>query len=152
MEKGLRVMMDIIALSVGFGIGVIVVAIAIEFGTKKEKITMPNTRRTVDWSINEIQNPKIMAEYLGDLSIPKSSKVLVHKYKDPERFIGINIRRNTKIKGNFVLGIDRALILSGPMKQGELGFWTVEKEIVNTLHEEFDQSWNDADIIQVKEK
>ena len=51
-------MMDIIALAVGFGIGVVVVAIAIEFGTKKEKIIMPNTRRTIEWSINEIQNPR----------------------------------------------------------------------------------------------
>jgi hypothetical protein len=145
-------MMDIIALAVGFGIGVVVVAIAIEFGTKKEKITNPNTRRTIDWSIKEIQNPKIMAEYLGTLSIPNSSRVLVHKYKDPEQFIGKNARRNTQIKGNFILGDDRALILSGPMKEGELGFWTVEKEIVNALHEEFDRYWNEASIIQVKEK
>ena len=145
-------MMDIIALAVGFGIGVIVVAVAIEFGTKKEKTTMPNTRRTIEWSINEFRNPKIMAEYLGNLSIPRSSKVLVHKYKDLERFIGVNARRNTQIKGNFVLGDDRALILSGPMKDGELGFWTVEKEIVNALHEEFDRSWNNATIIKVEEK
>jgi hypothetical protein len=145
-------MMDIIALAVGFGIGVVVVAIAIEFGTKKEKTTMPNTRQTIDWSINEIQNPKIMAEYLGNLFIPKSSKVLVHKYKDPEQFVGVNARRNTQIKGNFILGDDRALILSGPMKEGELGFWTVEKEIVNALHDEFDRLWNDAAIINVKEK
>ncbi|MHA2431383.1 MAG: hypothetical protein ACXACC_10205 [Promethearchaeota archaeon] len=145
-------MMDVIALAVGFGIGVIVVAIAIEFGTKKEKIIMPNTRRTIEWSINEIQNPKIMAEYLGNLIIPDKAKVLVHKYKDPERFDGVNARRNSQIKGNFVLGDDRALILSGPMKEGELGFWTVEKEIVRSLHEEFDRSWNEATTIKTDKK
>jgi len=140
--------MDVIALIIGFFIGVVVVAIAIEFGTKKEKTIMPNSRRTNDWDINEIQNPKIMAEYLGDLAIPTDSKVLVHKYKDLNRIKGLNARRNTKIKGNFILGDDRVLILSGPMKKGEIGFWTIEKEIVNSLNEEFDHYWKNASLIK----
>jgi hypothetical protein len=112
---------------------------------------MPNSRRTNDWDINEIQNPKIMAEYLGDLAIPTESKVLVHKYKDLDRIKGLNARRNTKIKGNFILGDDRVLILSGPMKKNELGFWTVEKEIVNSLNEEFDHYWNNATQIKTED-
>lgn len=145
-------MINIIELAVGFGIGVIVVAIAIEFGTKKNKLDMPNSRRTTEWNINEIHNPKIMAEYLGNVSLPEKSMLLVHKYKDSDLFKGLNTRRNTEIKGNYVLGDDRALILSGPMKEGELGFWTVEKEIVNSLHEEFNHHWNNAQILRTDEK
>jgi len=144
--------MDIITLAVGFIIGVIVVAIAIEFGSKKDKVDMPNSRRTVDWNINEINNPKIMAEYLGNVSLPEKSMVLVHKYKDSDLFQGLNTRRNTEIKGNYVLGDDRALILSGPMKEGELGFWTVEKEIVNSLHDDFNHHWKNGQSLRTGEK
>ncbi len=142
-------MVDILSLGIGFVIGVIVVAFAIEFGSKKTKDVMPSSRRTIEWDIKEIHNPKIMAEYMGDISIPKESKVLVNKYKDAQMFEGINARRHTKIKGNYILGDDRALILSGPVRKDEIGFWTVEKEIVNSLHEEFDAYWNNASTMKV---
>lgn len=137
-------MVDILSLFIGFGIGVVVVAIAIEFGTKRTTKQAPSSRRTTDWSLQEIKNPKIMAEYLGDIDIPKRSQVLVHKYKDGRDFNGSYAKKSTGIKGNYILGDNRALILSGPVKQDEIGFWTVEKEIVDQLHQEFDRHWNNA--------
>lgn len=137
-------MMDILSLFIGFGIGVVVVAIAIEFGTKRTTKQMPSSRRTTDWSLHEIKNPKIMAEYLGDIDIPKQSQVLVNKYKTGRDFNGSFAKRSNGIRGNYILGDNRALILSGPVKHDELGFWTIEKEIVDSLHEEFDQRWNKA--------
>lgn len=137
-------MMDILSLFIGFGIGVVIVAIAIEFGTKRTTKQMPSSRRTIDWSLQEIKNPKIMAEYLGDIDIPKSSQVLVHKYKTGRDFNGSFVKRSNSIHGNYILGENRALILSGPVKHDELGFWTVEKEIVDQLHQEFEDRWNTA--------
>lgn len=137
-------MMDILSLFIGFGIGVVVVAIAIEFGTKRTTKQTPSSRRTTDWSLQEIKNPKIMAEYLGNIDIPRNSQVLVHKYKTGRNFDGSYARRSNGIRGNYILGEDRALILSGPVKSDELGFWTVEKEIVDQLHQEFDSYWNNA--------
>ena len=142
-------MVDILSIGIGFIIGVIVVAVAIEFGSKKTKNIMPSSRRTLEWNINEIQNPKIMAEYLGDIAIPKESRILVNKYKDLQMFKGLNAKRNTLIKGNYILGDDRALILSGPLKKDEIGFWTVEKDIVDSLHQEFDTYWKNASILEV---
>lgn len=145
-------MMDILSLFIGFGIGVVIVAIAIEFGAKKTTKQMPSSRRTTDWSLNEIKNPKIMAEYLGDINIPQQSRVLVNKYKTGRDFNGSYAKRSSGIRGNFILGDDRALILSGPVKQDELGFWTVEKEIVESLHQEFEDLWNKAsDVSQEKQ-
>jgi hypothetical protein len=145
-------MMDILSLFIGFGIGVVIVAIAIEFGSKKTTKQMPSSRRTTDWSLNEIKNPKIMAEYLGDITIPKQSRVLVNKYKTGRDFNGSYAKRNSGIRGNFILGDDRALILSGPVKHDELGFWTVEKEIVESLHQEFEDYWDSAvDVSQEKQ-
>lgn len=137
-------MMDILSLVIGFGIGVVVVAIAIEFGTKRTTKQTPSSRRTTDWSLQEIKNPKIMAEYLGNIDIPRNSQVLVHKYKTGRNFDGSYARKSNGIRGNYILGEDRALILSGPVKSDELGFWTVEKEIVDQLHQEFDSYWNNA--------
>jgi hypothetical protein len=137
-------MMDILSLFIGFGIGVVVVAIAIEFGTKRTTKQTPSSRRTTDWSLQEIKNPKIMAEYLGDIDIPRNSQVLVHKYKTGRNFDGSYARRSNGIRGNYILGENRALILSGPVKSDELGFWTVEKEIVDQLHQEFNAHWNNA--------
>jgi len=134
-------MIDIISLIIGFVIGVVVVGVAVEFGSKQKLGNAPASRHAKKWDISEISNPRIMAEYLGDIEIPKNSKVLVNRFKDAEIFKGLNAKRYSKIKGNFIIGDDRALILAGPVKQDEVGFWTVEKEIVESLNSEFDELW-----------
>ncbi len=144
--------MDIISLIIGFIIGVVVVGIAIEVGMKKTSRTMPASKHTKKWSISEISNPKIMAEYLGDVELPKDSKILVNKYKDKEMFAGLDVKKHSGIKGNYIVGDDRALILSGPVKKNELGFWTVEKEIIDKLNAEFEERWGKGTTIKLEEK
>jgi len=133
--------MDVISLVIGFVIGVIVVSLAVEVGMKKTSKSEPTSRHAKNWDISEISNPRIMAEYLGDVEIPKNSKVLVNRYKDEEMLEELNVKRHSGIKGNFIVGDDRALILAGPVKKDEMGFWTVEKEIVEKLNDEFEQMW-----------
>jgi hypothetical protein len=132
-------MIDIISLIIGFVIGIVVVGIAVEFGSKHKIDNAPASRHTKEWSISEISNPRVMAEYLGDIELPKNSKILVKKINDAEKLKGLNVKKYSKIKGNFIIGDDRALIISGPVKQEEVGFWTVEKEIVDNLNLEFDE-------------
>ena len=134
--------MDIISLIIGFVFGMILVGIAIEFGTKKTSDTTPASRHTKKWSISEISNPRIIAEHLGDVEIPEKSKVIVNHYKNKEVLNGLDVRELSSIKGNFIIGDDRALILSGPVKKDEVGFWTVEKEIVEKLNDEFKEMWS----------
>ncbi len=136
--------MDVISLIIGFVIGVVFLGIAIEIGTKKTTRSQPASKPTKSWHISEISNPKIMAEYLGDIDIPKGSKVIVNKYRDKQMLTGLNVKSNPDLKGNFIIGDDRALILAGPVKKDEIGIWTVEKEIVEKLNEEFDQLWLDG--------
>ena len=144
--------MDIISLIIGFVIGVILVSLAIEIGMKKTSQTIPASKHTRDWSISEIANPRIVAEYLSDVELPKDSKIIVNQYKDKEMFAGLNVKEHKGIKGNFIVGDDRALILAGPMKKDELGFWTVEKEIVEQLNKEFDELWAEGSKIQSEKK
>jgi len=137
---------------IGFVVGVISVALAIELGMKKTSKSEPASRSTQKWSISEIRNPRIVAEYLGDIEIPKNSKLVVNKFKDDKIFKGLNVRRHTKVKANFILGDDRALILSGPMKKDEIGIWTVEKEILKKLNTYFEESWSKGTALKQEEK
>jgi len=143
--------MDIVALIVGFIIGVIVVGLAVELGIKKITSTTPSSKHTKTWSVDEISNPKIMAEYLSNVDLPKNSKVLVNKYKDKTMLAGMDVKEHRGLKGNFVVGDDRALILSGPLKKNEIAFWTVEEEIVRKLNQEFDEMWAEADKMEFEE-
>jgi hypothetical protein len=137
--------MDIIAFIIGFILGVIVVGIAIEIGIKKVTNVTPSSKHTNKWSISEISNPKIMAEYLTDVDIPKDSKIIVNKYLDKNMLVGLDVKEHSGIKGNFIVGADRALILSGPLKKDEVAIWTVEEEIVKKLNQEFDEMWSEAE-------
>jgi len=143
--------MDIVALIIGFIFGVIVVGIAIEIGIKKVTNVTPSSKHTNKWSISEISNPKIMAEYLSDVDLPKDSKIIVNKYADKNMLVGLDVKEHTGIKGNFIVGEDRALILSGPIKKDEVAFWTVEEEIVKKLNQEFDEMWSEAEKMKFDE-
>ena len=136
--------MDIISLVIGFAIGVIVVGLAIEIGMKKSSQTPQASKHTKKWSISEISNPRIMAEYLSDVELPKNSKVIVNRYKDKDMLAGLDVKEHKGIKGNYIVGDDRALILAGPVKKDEVGFWTVEKDIVEKLNQEFDEMWSEG--------
>jgi hypothetical protein len=140
--------MDVLSLVIGFGIGVIIVGLAFEIGMKKNVSQNPASKHTKSWNISEISNPKIIAEYLSDVDIPKDSQVIVRRYKAKETLEGLNVKEHTGIRGNYVIGDDRALILAGPMKKDEVGFWTVEKEIVDQLNQEFNKRWTEASTIQ----
>jgi hypothetical protein len=133
--------MDIISLIIGFTIGVIFVSLAIEIGMKKSYQSSPASKHTKKWSISEISNPRVMAEYLNDVELPKDSKILVNKFKTKATFAGLDVKEHKGIKGNYIVGEDRALILAGPIKNDEVAFWTVEKDIVRRLNQEFDNMW-----------
>jgi len=144
-------MVDIISLGVGFTLGVIAVGIIFEIALKKSSNITPASKHTKSWSISEISNPKIVAEYLSDVEIPGNSKIVVNKCKNRDVLNGLNAKAHHGIKGNFIVGDDRALILAGPMKHDEVGFWTVEKEIVRKLNDEFDQIWSEAAPMEFEE-
>lgn len=130
---------------IGFFIGVIVVALAIELGSKRSSHREPASRTTQLWSLNEISNPRILAEYLGsDIDLPKHSKLVVNKVQDESLLRGLSVKQHPGIKGNYILGDNRALILSGPLRKNEIGVWTVEKEILTKLNTYFEQSWSKA--------
>jgi len=136
--------MDVLAFIIGLIIGVIAVGLAIELGMRRINKTQPATRPTHKWSIAEITNPRIIAENMGNIELPKNAKIVVNEYQDGSLLKGMDVKCHTGIRGNFILGDDRALILSGSIKQDELGIWTVEKEMLEKLNKYFADSWEKA--------
>ena len=136
--------MDIISLVIGFAIGVIGLGLAIEIGMKKTTQIQPASKHTKKWNLSEISNPRIMAEYLSDVELPIGSKIIVNQYKNKEMLAGLDVKEHKGIRGNYILGDDRVLILAGPIKKDEVGFWTVEKDIVEKLNQEFNEMWDEG--------
>lgn len=144
--------MDVIALVMGFAIGVVVVSIAIEISMKKTSNATPASKHTKSWDFSEISNPRVMAEYLVDAELPKNSKVVVNKYKDKNLLEGLNAKTHSGIRGNYIIGDDRVLILAGPVKKDEMGIWTVEKEIVEKLNQDFEEMWANGTQMSFEDK
>ena len=136
--------MDVIAFMIGLIIGVVAVGFAIEIGMRRVSKAQPATRPTHKWSIAEIANPRIIAENMGAIELPRNAKIVVNEYPDQAMVQGMDVKHHTGIRGNFILGDDRALILSGPVKQDELGIWTVEKDMLEKLNKYFEDSWEKA--------
>ena len=67
-------------------------------------------------------------------------------------FAGVNVKKHSGIKGNFIVGDDRALILAGTIKSDEVGIWTVEKDIVEQLNSEFEEMWAEGSKMEPEEK
>jgi hypothetical protein len=143
---------SIVTFVIGLVIGAVIVVLAMELGLKRTSKTEPYTRSTKTWSLNELRNPRILAEYLGDVDIPKNSKLLVNQYQNNRLFEGIEVRHHSEIRGNFILGDDRALILAGPVKKDEIGVWTVEKDILEKLNSYFNAAWENGEQISPPEK
>jgi len=136
--------MDVVAFIIGLLIGVFTIGIAIEIGMRRVNKAQPATRPTHKWSIAEITNPRIIAENMGAIELPKNAKVVVNEYEEGTDLKGLDVKRHSGIRGNFILGDDRALILSGSIKQDELGIWTVEKDMLEKLNRYFNDSWEKA--------
>jgi hypothetical protein len=136
--------MDVVAFVIGLIIGVITVGLAIEIGMRRVNRSQPATRPTHKWSIAEITNPRIIAENMGAIELPKNAKVVVNEYQDGMLLKGLEVKQHSGIRGNYILGDDRALILSGSIKQDELGIWTVEKDMLEKLNKYFNDSWEKA--------
>ena len=133
--------MDIVGFIVGFILGVVVVGLAIELGMRKYHTVQPSSRPTHAWSMDEIKNPRIIAEDLGALKLPKDARVVVNRFHDKNSLKDVQVRTHPGIRGNYILGDDRALIVSGTIAPNALGIWTIEKTMLDKLDEYFEDSW-----------
>ncbi|HID25658.1 MAG TPA: hypothetical protein EYP23_04260 [Thermoplasmata archaeon] len=134
--------MDILSIMLGIIVGAIVSMMAVGLSaTKKHEKPEPTSRYVENWSLNNLSNPRIVAEYLLDADIPRNAKVVVKQCKDISVLKGLDVKYNPNIKGCFALGDDRAIILAGPFKNNEVALINVEKHVLTRLNDVFEDYW-----------
>jgi hypothetical protein len=111
---------------------------AIELGWRKE--TTNHTCKLTDiWSLHELKNPLIVAEKLH-ITPPENAKVVVANTILQKG----NVKKHPGVRGNFVLGENRALLFTGEIKKGQLALWTIDEVIIKKLRNEFYRLWKDT--------
>lgn len=130
MDYGLRGM-DIIAFVAGLIVGIVAVSIAVEFAWKK---TAPEKtcKLIKNWHLDEIRNALIVAEKL-QVEPPHDAKVVVGT---PSSFAQ-KAHENPEIVGNFAVGVNKAFIFAGDIKNGQVALATSDEELLQELREIF---------------
>ncbi|MCD6448449.1 MAG: hypothetical protein J7L58_05340 [Thermoplasmata archaeon] len=132
--------MDIVAFIAGLIVGIVIVSIAVEFAWKKS-LPEKTCKLISKWSLNELKNPLIVAERLH-VTPPSDAKVVVATPTP----LAKNARENPDVTGNFAIGLNKAFIFAGEIKEGQLAIVTSDEDIIKELRERF------YDFYRVKEK
>ena len=132
--------MDIVAFIAGLIVGVVIVSIAVEFAWKKS-LPEKTCKLISKWSLKELKNPLIVAERLH-VAPPPDAKVVVAAPSP----LAKNARENPDVTGNFAIGLNKAFIFAGEIKEGQLAIVTSDEDIIRELREIF------YDFYRVKEK
>ena len=123
--------MDLIAFVAGLIVGIVAVSVAVEFGWKKS-IPEKTFKMLKNWNLNEIHNVQIVAEKLF-LTPPSNAKVVIGS---PSSFAQ-KAKENANVIGNFAVGVDKAFIFAGDIKEGQLAFVTTDEDILKELRDIF---------------
>lgn len=124
----------------GLIVGIVIVSIAVEFAWKKS-IPEKTCKLIRKWRLDEIKNPLIVAERLH-LSPPSDARVVVATPSP----LAKNARENPDVVGNFAVGLNKAFIFAGEIKEGQLALVTSDEDILKELRETF------YEFYRVKEK
>jgi len=135
-------MVDVLWTLIGFLVGVVAAAIAVEFGLKKFLSPPENSKLTTVWGLNELPNALIAARTINGVSPPKGARLLTAGAYAGARE-GFELRTSKELRGNFAVDASakRALIFLGDMAPGTLALWTVDEHLIERLRAEFNRLW-----------
>ncbi len=123
--------MDIIAFVAGLIVGIVAVSVAVEFAWKKS-VPEKTCKLIRKWDLHEIKNPLIAGEKLL-VAPPENAKVVVGT---PSAFAQ-NARENPRVTGNYAVGVNKAFIFAGDIKEGQLAVVTSDEDILKELRDTF---------------
>ncbi len=123
--------MEVITFVAGVIVGIVAVSIAVEFAWKK---SMPEKtcKLTKKWNLGEIKNPLIAAEKLL-VDAPQGAKIVVAS-PTPH---AVNAKENPDVTGNFVVGLNKAYIFAGEIREGQIAMVTSDEDIMKELKSMF---------------
>jgi len=132
--------MDVIAFIAGLIVGIVIVSIAVEFAWRKS-IPEKTCKLIKKWDLKELKNPLIVAEKLN-VEPPAEAKVVVAA---PSPFAK-KARENPDVVGNFAVGLNKAYIFAGEIREGQVAIVTSDDDILKELRDMFHEFY------RVKEK
>jgi hypothetical protein len=135
--------MDTISVLVGFLIGVIATAIAVEFGLKKIFRPPVQSKVTGQWRLDEHRAPLVVAQDTATVGFPTGARVVTAGAAHPDALTGRDYRRNPNARSNYIVATDRdrATLFLGPIQEGTLALATVDPAIVARLRAEHRRLW-----------
>jgi len=135
--------MEVLTLIFGLIIEIIVLFYIIKI--LNEPTSNQSSITNLQQNINEMKNLRIFAQNT-DNTIPfnEKSKLLVTHIIDKAYLKKQEVKINPNIKGNFILGDDRAFIFSGTFSKHTVGIWVFGKENLRILKDHFDEYWTNG--------
>ncbi|MBW3584218.1 MAG: hypothetical protein KY455_14100 [Euryarchaeota archaeon] len=135
--------METISVLVGFLIGVVASAIAVELGLKKLFMPTTATKLTASWRLDEVEAPLVVCTDAGGVPFPRGAEIVTSGQAAPEGFRDRAWRRNANARGNFMVHPtrDRAYLFLGPVQEGNLALVTVDSDLVARLRAEHRRLW-----------
>jgi hypothetical protein len=135
-------MVDVLWALIGFLVGIVAAAIAVEFGLKKFLSPPENSKLTTVWNLNELPAALVAARSIQGVSPPKGARLLTSASYTGARD-GFELRTSKELRGNFAVDATakRAIIFLGDLQPGTLALWTVDEPLVERLRAEFNRLW-----------
>ncbi len=130
---------DVFSAAVGFVVGALIVAIAIETGMRRRNATEVLTKLTSGWRLAEFGEPLLVAHDVVDVRVPAGSTIMASGTVDPTLMARCTVRHVPPVRAEFALDPkgQRALLFTGGLAEGALAVWTVDPAIVERLASEY---------------
>lgn len=123
--------MEIVTFIAGIIVGIVAVSIAVEFAWKKS-LPEKTCKLIKNWRLHELKNPLIVAEKLL-VDAPPDAKIVV---ASPTPYAK-NAKENAEVTGNFAVGLNKAYIFAGEIKEGQVAVVTSDEDIIKELRSVF---------------
>ncbi|MGB0653315.1 MAG: hypothetical protein ACPGQL_08965 [Thermoplasmatota archaeon] len=130
---------DLFSAVLGFVVGALVVAIALEVNVRRRAEPQPLTKLTTAWRLSEFESPRVVCRDALDLDVPATATVLASGLVDPKVLTGATVHQVPPVRAEFALDMrqGRALLFPGGARDGALALWTVDPLILKRLDAEY---------------
>lgn len=150
--------MDLFAFFLGFAVAVVITFFVIYLSMRAKVPVEKSAELASMWSVKELGlEVKGIVESARDIDLPAGSTLVV---KDssyvPQRILNTcEVRTNPEVKGNILIGRNRAFIFSGIMSKSALVVVTEDDDMLLKLLNQFNTLWTGAvpyaEVVSIKD-
>lgn len=143
--------LSLFSILLGFVLGTAATAIA--WNLSQRGVRNPETARlTALWSLKDVSEPglrpAVLAEHIDNVQLPAGTKVVVPSAglaSVPASILATcEVRMHPEVRVNAVVGKDRALVFSGHVTPRAFAVFTMDRNTVQMLQNDFQRMWIEA--------